>query len=110
MFKDLIFRSGLILALILAVQGCDAGAKSSQPSTITGTIRVVGSEPRTHVILRMSRSGGEGPHTDYFIKGPLAHELRKNLQGRVVTLEGKACISPYPQFTKCFKPTGVMVD
>lgn len=111
MVKDIIIQSGLILALAFSIQSCSVGAKSGEPSTITGTIRIVGSEPLTHVILRMNHAEDKnGQHTDYFIKGPLAHELRKNLQGRVVTLEGTACTSPYPQFTKCFKPTDVMVD
>lgn len=111
MVNDIIIRSGLILALLLFVQSCDVGAKSGEPSTITGTVRIVGNEPLTHVILRTSHAGDKnGRYTDYFIKGPLADELRKNLQGRVVTLDGRACTSPSPQFTKCFKPASVMVD
>ena len=108
--KTIISRIGLIVTFICAMQSCFAGAKNSEPVTITGTIRVVGNEPFTHVVL----TAGDGTdrtirNRDYLLIGPLAEELRRHYQGQVVALEGMTCASPAPEFTQCFKPTRIVI-
>jgi hypothetical protein len=80
-----------------------------EPLTITGTIRVVGNEPFTHVVLTETDVSEKTSRArDYLIIGPLAEELRKRYQGHVVTLEGTICASPSPQFIKCFQPARIV--
>jgi hypothetical protein len=110
MMKTLI-AIGMVLTLVYGAQSCVAGISNNQPETISGTIRVVGNEPFTRVIIRpASRSGANAKKQDILITGPLAEELRKDFQGKAVTLEGNACTSPTSQFARCFKPTKIMVE
>ena len=108
--KPLIGRLGIIVTLIFATQSCFAGAKSAEPATITGTIRVVGNEPFTHVVLTPGDHADNAERNrDCLIIGPLAEELRRHYQGQVVALEGMTCASPAPEFTQCFKPTRIVL-
>ncbi len=108
MVRKLVIRYGVMLLLLFSLQSCVAGAKSD-PVSINGTIRIIGSEKLSHVVLRTS-SAGDKHVRDYLITGPLVQELRSNFQGKVVTLEGTVCRSPSPEFTGCFKPANVIVD
>lgn len=72
-------------------------------TTITGTVRVVGNEPFTRLVLT---TGGEG--RDYLLAGPLRDQLRRGYQGSVVTLEGKECPSPGPESAHCFEPSRIV--
>ncbi len=106
-----IIRLCMILTFVWAVQSCIAGAKDNQPATVNGTIRVIGNEPFTQVVIRMNPLKDKGEKDrDTLVIGPLVQELRRDFQGKVVTLEGAACASPSPQFSKCFKPTKIMVE
>ncbi len=106
-----ILHACMLLTLVLALQSCVAGARDNPPATINGTIRVVGNEPLIQVVIRMNplRDKGE-KNRDTLILGPLAAELRRDFQGRVVTLEGGECASPSPRFSKCFNPTRIIVE
>jgi len=107
--KPLIGRLGIIVTLIFATQSCFAGAKSAEPATITGTIRVVGNEPFTHVVLTPGDHADNAERNrDCLIIGPLAEELRRHHQGHIVVLEGMTCASPAPEFTQCFNPTRIV--
>lgn len=108
MFKELVIPYGIMLLLLFSLQSCVAAAKSD-PVSINGTIRIVGSEKLSHVVLRTGDAGDKDVR-DYLITGPLVQELRSNFQGKVVTLEGTVCSSQSPEFTRCFKPANVIVD
>jgi hypothetical protein len=81
-------------------------AGSTKGGTISGTVRVVGNEPLTHVVVTVAeKTDGE---VDYLITGPLGKKLKGGFQGKKVTLEGEFCASPLPQFRKCFRPYGIV--
>lgn len=76
---------------------------------LTGTIRVVGSEPFTKVVL------ASGPNQDvtsidreHLIIGPLSETLRRNYQGKKLRVEGSNCISPDPVYKNCFNPARII--
>jgi hypothetical protein len=95
--------------LVFAVQGGAMGGKTSEYRTITGTIRVIGNEPFTHLVLTEGYESGDTAKTqDYLITGDLEKELRQKYQLRKVTLEGSICKSPTPEFTHCFQPTKIL--
>ncbi|AJE02258.1 hypothetical protein GPICK_01695 [Geobacter pickeringii] len=91
---------GLMLALLAAGPAGALGTR--RPVTISGTVRVVGSEPLTRLVL--TPAGGE---RDWLLVGPLQDELRRRHQGERVTLEGEPCPSPSPEFSRCFKPSRI---
>ncbi len=108
MVKHVIIRFAVIVILVFAIQNCSADANNREAPSITGMIRVVGNQPLTNVIL--STSDKNARDRDYLITGPLREELRRDFQGKVVTLEGTVCTSSSPQFAKCFKPKKITVD
>jgi hypothetical protein len=108
MGKMLLSNLSLMLVLLFAVQGCAMGSGPG-PATITGTIRLVGNVPFARIVLTPTDSGRGTKEQDYLLIGPLQDELRKQYQGRLVTLEGTPCASPTPQFGKCFEPTRIIV-
>ncbi|MDD2338384.1 MAG: hypothetical protein PHD01_17650 [Geobacteraceae bacterium] len=76
---------------------------------LTGTIRVVGNEPFSKVVLTL----GVNPDIStidqqYLIVGPLRDSLRRSYQGKKLTLEGELCTSPDPAFKNCFNPAKVV--
>ncbi|OGW45842.1 MAG: hypothetical protein A2078_10710 [Nitrospirae bacterium GWC2_57_9] len=93
----------LLLALLCTTQSCVAGGKDREVLTMTGTIRVVGNEPFTHLVLT------EDDGKDTVLTGPLAEELRRHHQGGIVALEGTACTSPSPRFSRCLKPSRLTI-
>lgn len=97
--------SGLLL-LLLTTQGCAMGVRKTDAATLTGTVRVVGNEPFTRLVLTTADSGGSGK--DYLLVGPLRDELRKSYQGQKVSLEGALCTSPEPRFSNCFEPVRIV--
>lgn len=100
----------IVMMLGFTTQGCAMSQKNSDElTTITGTIRVVGHEPFTHLVLTV----GDNPEKatrdqDYLIIGPLEEELRRHYQWRKVTLEGIICSSTTPEFAKCFNPVRII--
>ncbi len=104
-----VFAIGMVMALY-ASQSCVAGTSNNRPETISGTIRIVGNEPFTQVIIRPASRSGANHRQDTLIIGPLAEELRSDFQGKAVTLEGNECTSPASRFSKCFRPTKIMID
>lgn len=103
-----IIRFALVLVLLVMTQNCMAAQKNGALIIVNGTIRIVGSEPLAHLVIRTGTSADKD--RDYLITGPLAAELRRDFQGKVVTLEGKACSSSVPQIRKCLKPTKIIVE
>jgi hypothetical protein len=95
-----------LLVLLVATQGCAMGTKRAQLTTITGTVRVVGNEPFTRLILTTTDSQGKGG--SWLLVGPLQDELRRRYQGNSVTLEGAPCASPKPEYPNCFEPTRII--
>jgi hypothetical protein len=109
MLKQTIGHVVMVLTIVLATQSCTAIAKNSEPVTMTGTIRVIGNEPLTHLVLTARDNTDRAvKNGDYLIIGPLSEELRNRYQGKAVTLEGTICTSPSPEFTRCFKPTRIV--
>lgn len=109
MKRVLLVNALLFVVLLFSVQGCAMGAKDSGMKVITGTVRVVGNEPFTHVVLTL----GENPDTatkdqEYLIVGPLEKELRSRYQWKRLTLEGSLCSSPTPEFSQCFNPSRIL--
>lgn len=92
--------AGVMLMLLMAAPAGALGTR--KPVTISGTVRVVGNEPFTRLIL----TPGEGER-DWLLVGPLQEELRRRYQGRRVTLEGEPCPPPTPEFSRCFKPSRI---
>ena len=109
MGKLLSSNLSLMLVLLLATQGCAMGSRPGSV-TITGTIRLVGNAPFTRVVLTQKDAVPGSGERDYLLIGPLQEELRKQYQGRQITLEGIPCSSPTPQFTKCFEPARIITE
>jgi hypothetical protein len=100
-------QTALLVCLLVLGQSCAAGIRNGKDVTLTGTIRVVGNEPFTHVVLTVS--GGENaPALDYVMTGPLTEELRRHHQGEVISLDGSICTPP-PRFTRCFRPSQITI-
>ena len=94
----------LVLLVGSATQGCAMNQKQSEDVlTVQGTIRVVGNEPFTHVVISApdDAAGKSGAVLNWLITGPLAGELRTNYQFKSIILEGTACTSSSPEFKKC---------
>jgi len=101
----------VVVALVLlgALLGCAMNMQGGGAQSITGTVRVVGNEPFTRVVLTV----GENPDAatrdqDYLLVGPLGEELRRNFQWQKLTLEGTLCSSPDPAFKKCFNASRIV--
>jgi hypothetical protein len=90
-----------VLLLASVTPGCAVGRSSDL--TVSGTIRLVGNEPFSQVVLATVEGGG-----DFLLVGPLRDRLRREYQGQVVTLEGKTCKSPTPQFSRCLEPSRIV--
>ncbi|MGA7828947.1 MAG: hypothetical protein WCA04_14905 [Geobacteraceae bacterium] len=107
MGKQLARHLSVILMILFAGQGC---AMASRPvtSTITGTIRLVGNEPLTHLVLIPGDNPDKTPREQvYLLVGPLTDKLKKQYQSREITLEGSECAAPSPEYSKCFRPSGI---
>jgi hypothetical protein len=107
MGKQLFRHLSLILMILFAGQGC---AMTSRPvtTTITGTIRLVGNEPFAHLVLIPGDNPDKTPRGQvYLLVGPLTDKLKKQYQSMEITLEGSECASPSPEFSKCFRPSGI---
>ena len=54
-----------------------------ETKVLTGTIRIVGNEPFTHVVLTVGESADQAiGGRDYLIVGPLGEQLRKKHRGK----------------------------
>ncbi|HDO25076.1 MAG TPA: hypothetical protein ENG95_00345, partial [Nitrospirae bacterium] len=83
----------------------------SELITISGTIRVVGQEPFSYLVLSVGDDLSKAvKKQDYLIVGPLEKRLKGDYQWKRVKLEGMICLSPTPEFTKCFKPSRILSD
>ena len=106
-----IMAGKVIVAIILlfAVEGCAMNMQKPETKVLTGTIRIVGNEPFTHVVLTVGENADRASgDRDYLIVGPLGEQLRKKYQGKKLTLHGTLCPSPAPGFKKCFNPSRVV--
>jgi hypothetical protein len=109
MVKILSSTVAVALVLLCTLLGCAMNMQGAGTKVITGTVRVVGNEPFTRLVLTV----GENPDVatrdqDYLIDGPLGEELRRNYQWKKLTLEGTLCSSPDPAFKKCFNPVRIV--
>lgn len=96
---------GFLLFFLFAAQGFAMGGGRPEPETVTGTVRVVGNEPFTRLVLTTAgNQGKEGKGKEYLLTGPLQGELRGKYQGVRVTLEGRECPPQSPEFAGCFEP------
>ena len=91
---------GLMLVLLASAPAGALGTR--RPVTVSGTVRVVGNEPFTRLVLTPAAGG-----SDWLLVGPLQDELRRRHQGQRVTLEGEPCPPPTPEFSRCFKPSRI---
>ena len=83
--------------------------QDSEMKSLTGTVRVVGNEPFTRVVLTVEDVPGLAARDrDYLIIGPLEKELRKTYQRKKLTLLGTFCVSPDPDFKKCINPSRIV--
>lgn len=100
--------AGIGALLVLLAVGCGyaMGSRKPLPATLSGTVRVVGNEPYSHLVL--TTADREGRQADYLLVGPLQERLRTKYQGQRVTLEGEPCASPSPRFAHCFTPTRIV--
>jgi len=97
------------LFLFFAAQGCAMSVQNSGSKALTGTVRVVGNEPFTQVVLTVGGNADRATGSrDYLIVGPLDEELREKYQGKKLTLHGTFCASPDSGFKKCFNPSKIV--
>ena len=83
--------------------------QNPETKILTGTIRVVGSEPLTKVVLALGPNPDVTPiDQEYLIIGPLRDALRKKYQGKTLRVEGANCPSPDPAFKNCFNPARII--
>jgi hypothetical protein len=95
-----------ILILMLTTQGCATGVRKGDATILAGTVRLVGNEPFSRLVLTTSE--GEEKGKDYLLVGPLRDQLWKGYQGQKVSLEGSRCTSPEPRFPDCFEPVRIV--
>lgn len=103
----------LLIASIFffTVEGCAMEMQNPETKILTGTIRVVGSEPLTKVVLALGPNPDVTPlDREYLIIGPLRDALRRNYQGKKLRVEGEKCTSPDPAFKNCFNPARIIDD
>jgi hypothetical protein len=95
----------LLLLLILLLSACAVSNMDSKGNkemiTITGTIRLIGNEPFTHLII--TTDDGK----DYLIKGRLEKELR-GLQYQKVEIKGEE-LPPSKGFKYCVEVEGYKI-
>lgn len=92
--------AGMVLFLNIA-SGYAMGARTPDLLTVSGTIRVVGNEPFSRLVLTTERTDRVAGTRDFLIIGSLQEELRNRHQGRRVTLLGKSCTADVPGFSSC---------
>lgn len=107
-------RSALpaLLALWLAMTSCGASGegvkKDDETFVLKGTVRVVGNEPFTRLVLTTPPGTADGRPADHVVKGPLMEELRRRHQGRVVTVECRSCGEIAPGRLPCIVPLRIV--
>jgi hypothetical protein len=108
MAKLMFSQLSVLITLLFAAQGCAMGARPG-PVTITGTIRLVGNEPFARLVLTPDENLGTAPgEREYLLVGPLTEELKRSYQLKRMRLEGLICVSPLPEFARCFKPSRIL--
>jgi hypothetical protein len=73
-----------------------------------GTVRVVGNEPFSRLVLTVPDPMNAGKPTDYVIRGPLGKEIRGRYQGKVVVIEGRCCTDGAPERFLCIEPERIV--
>lgn len=106
------YAMAVLFAITLSAQGCVAMNRgdTTEMKTVTGMIKVTGNAPFTRLVLV---PGSENPDTvtldhTYLISGGLAKELMAHYQYKRVTLKGRPCISPAPEYKNCFEPVEIL--
>jgi len=93
--QKIISSSLLILLLSACAVSAVASKRDSEMITLTGTIRLVGNEPFTHLVITTDDS------RDYLIKGSFEQELRE-LQYQRVEIKGENLL-PSNGFKYCIE-------
>jgi hypothetical protein len=90
-----------------ALVDADAVTKrpKSSPKRVTGTVRLVGSEPLTRVVVTAFR---DGVPSDCLVEGPLGQTLRNLHQGQVIAVEGNRCRTVPTGFADCIVATKIL--
>ena len=101
-----------VLLLCFAITSCSASSedvkKNEETKILRGTVRVVGNEPFTRLVLTVQAAKNEGKQKDYVIKGSLEKEIWDQHQGRVIVVEGSYCPETDPEHQFCFEPSRII--
>lgn len=99
----------VVCIFFFTVEGCAMEMQKPETKILTGTIRVVGSEPFTKVVLALGPNPDVTPiDREYLLIGPLSETLRRNYQGKKLRVEGANCTSPDPVYKNCFNPARII--
>jgi len=103
------YTVAVLLATALSVQGCIAMNKDDL-SVLTGIVKVTGNAPFTSLILVPGEGKPDTVKRDhvYLLSGGLVKELSDRYQYKKITLKGRPCTSPVPEFKNCFEPVEIM--
>ena len=106
-------RIPIILLLICFIcTYCSASSESMKKEgetvIIKGTVRVVGNEPFSRLVLTVKDTEGCKVQKDYAITGFLAKKIWDQYQGKVIVIEGKYCAEIAPEHLPCIEPINIM--
>ena len=101
-----------VSSLFLAMTACSASGecvkRDRETVTMAGTVRVVGNEPFTRLVLTVQDPKNGNHQTDLVIKGPLAGDIRERYQGKVIIVEGRRCAEEASGHLSCIEPERVI--
>jgi len=101
-----------LLLLGFAMASCSASSgevkKNGETVMIRGTVRVVGNEPFSRLVLTVQEPEGGKNQKDFVIKGPLEKNIWDQYQGRVIVVEGRYCAETGPEHVPCIEPERII--
>jgi hypothetical protein len=100
------------LSLCLAMTSCGATGEcmgnNGEKVILKGTVRVVGNEPFARLVLTVPDPGGGVRPRNYDIKGPLAAEIGRRHQGKIITIEGRLPAQGAPGGAPCIEADRIL--
>ena len=100
------------LLIFFMLTSCSASSESMKKEEetviIKGTVRVVGNEPFSRLVLTVKDTECSEVQKDYVIAGPLAKKIWGQYQGKVIVIEGKYCAEIAPEHLPCIEPINIM--
>lgn len=100
--------AALFLALAALAESGECMGRNKETVVLKGTVRVVGNEPFTRLVLTVpGPAAGNGP-VDHLVQGPLADDMWKRLQGKIVTVEAVYCAEKPPGRLPCIEPSRIV--